>query len=41
MKFYLTILIMFFELHFCDKNELNFKMQDNKKSNTEYRCEGL
>ena len=41
MKFYLTILIIFFELHSCEKNELNVEMQDNKKSNTEYTCEGL
>ena len=41
MKFYLTILIIFFELHSCEKNELNVEMQDSKKSNTEYTCEGL
>ena len=41
MKFNLIILIIFFELHSCEKNELNVEMQDNKKSNTEYTCEGL
>ena len=35
MKFYLTVLIIFFELYSCEKNELNVELHDNKKTNTE------
>ena len=41
MKFYLTILIIFFELHSCEKNELNVEIKDNKKQTQNTRVKAF